>query len=597
MKNHLLSFIKCPSEGFRGLFLLLPLWGMGMVAIAQSHINIAPAGTTYTETPIVKFRVSWDSIPNDGKTHHTKIWVMVDYCKVEHTQVSDSWTRAIVSGVSPGTVDAGGKGFWLQGGSSYNQEVTALLSDMPAQFNWCVNVTDYPPIAEVIPTGGYLFHGTPPFEVSYDGVTPNTTSVADSALGCITAFSDDTYNPEGIIPSPPAVATTNPADRCGDGAVTLTATASGNTTTANTYTWTVGSAAETTTTANTYSPTVKAGSTTYSVTVTNANDCTGAAATGTITAVAIPPVPNAPTQDGPKCAGTSITFRATKPSGATGLDWTGSVTGQGDTQTTPTTAGNYSAQVRSFLTSGSTTCYSDYSLATGGTITAIPPVPAAPTQDGPKCVGTPITFRATKPSGATDLEWTGSVSGTGTSKQTNSSAGNYSARVRSFLNSGGITCYSEWSGSTQGTINSPAGELQAANACGCASGLTNCSGTCMTTCCTHCMKWTLCSGFTYISSNVYEPPGSKYWSDANRLCKDKGEGWRLPTIEELQCICRNKETISGCCDIDGLYLEYWSSTVSPESTYNVNYYYHLHMRLCYPPETIKHDTKFVKCVW
>jgi hypothetical protein len=674
MKKHLLPFIKFPSGGFRKFFLLLSLCGTGGFAFAQSHINIELTGATYTETPDVKFRVSWSSIPQDGKTRHSKIWVMVDYRKVEQTQPAGSWTRATVAGVSPGTVDAGGKGFWLQGGSSYNQEVTARLSGMPDRFVWCVHVSDYPPNAEMISTGGYVLHGTPPFNVRYDGVRPNATNPADSNLGCIIALSDATHNPAGIIPAPPAVATTNPAPRCGDGAVTLTATAGGGTTTANTYTWKIGAAAATTTTANTYSLTVNAGSSTYSVTVTNANHCTGAAATGTITATAIPPVPgaptqdgpkcagtpitfsasapsgatgldwtgsvsgqgdtrttsttagnysarvrsflssggitcysdyspategtitalppvpNAPTQDGPKCAGTAITFRASVPSGATGLDWTGSVSGQGDTRTTPTTAGNYSARVRSFLNSGGITCYSEYSPATEGTITAIPPVPNAPTQDGPKCAGTPITFWASVPSGATDLEWTGSVSGTGTSKQTNSSAGNYSAQVRSFLNSGGITCYSGWSGNTQGTIDAPAGEGQRINACGCAGGLKNCNSICMPTCCTDCAKWTNCSGFTFISLNPREPVDYGSHINAVNFCNKKAEGWRLPTIDELKCICMNKDILPG-----GYHRTYyWSSSYGGAT----GYYYSVFMdSYCTAKSLMDMTNTAVKCVW
>jgi hypothetical protein len=88
----------------------------------------------------------------------------------------------------------------------------------------------------------------------------------------------------------PTISTSNPAPRCGEGAVTLTASASG-TTTANTYTWKVGDAAETTTPTGSLSlASVALGSTTYSVTVTNAAGCTSAAATGTITVHGLPTI-------------------------------------------------------------------------------------------------------------------------------------------------------------------------------------------------------------------------------------------------------------------------------------------------------------------
>jgi hypothetical protein len=88
----------------------------------------------------------------------------------------------------------------------------------------------------------------------------------------------------GIAYAVPSVNTTNPAARCGAGAVILWATAGGGTTTANTYTWKVGTAQAQTTTANSYTTaSIAAGSTTYSVTVTNAYGCASTAATGTIT--------------------------------------------------------------------------------------------------------------------------------------------------------------------------------------------------------------------------------------------------------------------------------------------------------------------------
>ncbi|MDR2361182.1 MAG: hypothetical protein LBD91_00425, partial [Prevotellaceae bacterium] len=89
---------------------------------------------------------------------------------------------------------------------------------------------------------------------------------------------------------------------------------------------------------------------------------------------------------------------------------------------------------------------------TAATITAIPSVPAAPTQDGPKCAGTGIIFLATVPSGATGINWSGNVSGRGTSKTTTTTAGTYQARVRAYLTAGGTTCYSGYSTFTVGTV-------------------------------------------------------------------------------------------------------------------------------------------------
>jgi hypothetical protein len=48
--------------------------------------------------------------------------------------------------------------------------------------------------------------------------------------------------------------------------------------------------------------------------------------------------------------------------------------------------------------------------------------------------------------------------------------------------------------------------------------------------------------------------GSFKWKDANTLCESYGEGWRLPTKDELKCLYTNK-------DIAGGFLRdwYWSS--------------------------------------
>lgn len=48
--------------------------------------------------------------------------------------------------------------------------------------------------------------------------------------------------------------------------------------------------------------------------------------------------------------------------------------------------------------------------------------------------------------------------------------------------------------------------------------------------------------------------GSYKWKDASTLCESYGEGWRLPTKEELNCIYVNKDEVGGF-----LRDWYWSS--------------------------------------
>ncbi|MDR0693707.1 MAG: hypothetical protein LBF81_00195 [Prevotellaceae bacterium] len=143
----------------------LSLLGLGFSGAAQSHINIELLSATYT-TPAVQFRVSWSSIPTiAGQIHNSKIWLWVDFIKIENNQPSGTWTRAVVANPSPGTIaPETNKGFWLQGNTgSYNQIVTVEL-DIPANttFNWCAYASDFPPNM-VMEGQTYYFKGTPPF--------------------------------------------------------------------------------------------------------------------------------------------------------------------------------------------------------------------------------------------------------------------------------------------------------------------------------------------------------------------------------------------------------------------------------------------------
>lgn len=69
-----------------------------------------------------------------------------------------------------------------------------------------------------------------------------------------------------------------------------------------------------------------------------------------------------------------------------------------------------------------------------------------------------------------------------------------------------------------------------------------------------------------VAENAF--PNLMNWDDAMAACKSLGEGWRLPTKDELNKIYNNKEKIGGFTLInkgkfDGLTLnQYWSSTES-----------------------------------
>ena len=54
--------------------------------------------------------------------------------------------------------------------------------------------------------------------------------------------------------------------------------------------------------------------------------------------------------------------------------------------------------------------------------------------------------------------------------------------------------------------------------------------------------------------------GSKDWFEAVKACADLGDGWRLPTKEELKMLYENRDKIGGFADYG-----YWSSTESGSS--------------------------------
>jgi uncharacterized protein (TIGR02145 family) len=138
----------------------------------------------------VQFRISWNNIPTvTGETHNSKIWLWVDFSKIENNQPSGTWTRATVANPSPGTMATEtNKGFWLQGSSgSYSQIVTVALENITAntKFNWCAYASDCPPNVTVNNVT-YTFKGTPPFtliaSVGTATQTVSGTTLATSAL-------------------------------------------------------------------------------------------------------------------------------------------------------------------------------------------------------------------------------------------------------------------------------------------------------------------------------------------------------------------------------------------------------------------------------
>jgi hypothetical protein len=202
----------------------------------------------------------------------------------------------------------------------------------------------------------------------------------------------------------------------------------------------------------------------------------------------------------------------------------------------------------------------DSNSATGTiTVKASPTIATNEPADQSVCSGTAATLTVTAKSGET-YTWYhsgGSLLATGNTYSTGTAGGYYVVAT----NADGCTTTSR---TATVTVNYPGANGQSATACGCAGNLSNCSGTCRDCCDGYCESWTAC-GFSQISTKRSEGIVT-HWSAANAQCQNKGPGWRLPTLQELECMC-SYPVPSG---FETAY--YWSSTLSANSYGDPDYY-------------------------
>jgi hypothetical protein len=183
---------------------------LASIAASAQVTHVDPVGANYANKT-VSFRVWWNAGSRDA-THLSKVWVWVDYIKVNanNTTAGNTWTRAAVSAASPtASVSYDGsnrQGFWLQGSSgSYSATVTVQLNIAETKFNWCAYGSDYPTNASSYNNGTYTFKGTKPFIVNGTTVNNNQytttkiTSLTDSTgcPGCIT-IRDFNFNSSAV---------------------------------------------------------------------------------------------------------------------------------------------------------------------------------------------------------------------------------------------------------------------------------------------------------------------------------------------------------------------------------------------------------------
>jgi hypothetical protein len=179
---------------------------LASVAASAQNMQITPISATYTASPVIQFKVGWTGART--YRHNTKVWVFVDYRKIENNAPTGSWTRAAVT-VTPAInstpastatlVSGNDNGFWLNGADGdYSATLTvplALAADV-TQFNWCAYATDYPPNVVIHGNSSYTLRGSRPFIINGTALDVNQSTYS----GTIISFTDATGAP-GIFPA------------------------------------------------------------------------------------------------------------------------------------------------------------------------------------------------------------------------------------------------------------------------------------------------------------------------------------------------------------------------------------------------------------
>jgi uncharacterized protein (TIGR02145 family) len=321
------------------IFLLLPLWGLGGLSSAWAQ-SIKMIGADFTHSEVT---FSVDLSPA------TSTWVFVEHTTPPHSPANMSratFTSVTFNPPEAGTLTAEKRGFWLTGSAT----VTAKLKDVSGVFSWSAYAIGVPPNARVKPEGGYELRGTPPFTIN-NNITVNSHDF--DAGTCITSITDFTYNPAGFFPDPPKVTVgASETEVCLGAEVTFTALATGSVTDAMSYTWNIAGT-KTTTTTNPYITTLaNVGEATYTVFVTNANNCTSmVSAVGMVAVIAVPVVKTVSSET--ICSGTSAVLSATASDVTTPATYTWNIEGYPatwtttNTYTTPalTATANYTVQI------------------------------------------------------------------------------------------------------------------------------------------------------------------------------------------------------------------------------------------------------------
>jgi hypothetical protein len=223
--------------------------------------------------------------------------------------------------------------------------------------------------------------------------------------------------------------------------------------------------------------------------------------------------------------GGNLVFTATGYSGS--LTWTsagGGVVNNNTITFASTATGIKTVTARSAQTyTNAATCYSA-EVTQWATVNAIP---GAPTMSGAgtHCTGS-ANITASAGTYGNGIKWD---DGSTASARTVTVSGTYMA-----ITTSAAGCTSSTATITI-TVGTPSGSGSAPNtACNCASGLTDCDGTCQASC----GNFTACEGFTEVTCATSDGCYTTTVSNASNYCSAKG--MRLPTVAELECLCAHR---------------------------------------------------------
>jgi hypothetical protein len=625
------------------------VWGQDTRVVEVRNISADYAAAS----PTVTFEVYWNTAPTPPR-HRDTVWVFVDYQPIAANGSLGAWTPATPTNpsVTGGAIVGGslnGRGFYLDGDGTgaFSSTVTVPLAGLSSgdRFNWCAYVTDYPPNA-TIGAGAYDLHGTSPFVVNGASLGAGVRTYT----GCITALTDLTGCP-GIIPEQPAITsfTASTNTLCLGDSVTLTVAATG----ATEYSYD-GGLTWTPSPDTSVAPTA---TTTYTLSVNTASGCSATYSSAspvsdnplpTIGVQATPPA---------ICYGDtsklSVTSNiATSYSYDGGLTWTTAA----DTSVAPTADATYVIYVKTaigcmaaaapvsitvyprpvpaFVNPPSTYCAdSAFTIkATGGKFYCFQQIwvgvshnPYLTGNDSPATADCeypelPCTFTADSaftvhmPESGSVVVWVKVMSEHGCVNSTNTTiVVDYPPATPVLSATGDTMCagseitLTATAGAASYSFNNGAWQtdnimtltvtanstftVKAASASGCESAEAS-KEVAVSICCTNCGLWATCN-FSLISNVSYENSTLMNGSSADTYCKNKDAGWRLPTLDELRCICQNKSSLPGGYERDAYY---WSSEPVSSGQHHALYFDADNIYTCQNGSSHDGANRNVKCV-